>query len=134
MAIDTQIGQELKRKMTCIVCPTGCQLEVEKNADGKLSIIGFQCRRGEVYAENEITDPRRVLTTTVKIRNASLPLLPVRTTEAIPKELLAKAMEILAQVEVAAPVKTGDVIVTNLLDTGIDVIASRDMKRTEDVA
>ncbi|NLY52098.1 MAG: DUF1667 domain-containing protein [Firmicutes bacterium] len=134
MAIDTQVGEELKRKMTCIVCPTGCQLEVQRDGDGKLSITGFQCRRGEAYAENEILNPRRVLTTTVKIRNASLPLLPVRTTEAIPKELLAEAMQVLAQVEVTAPVKTGDVILANILDTGIDVIASRDMKRVEGVA
>ena len=132
MAIGTQVNQELERKMTCITCPTGCQLEVPRNADGELSITGAQCRRGEVYARNEILDPRRVLTTTVRIRNGSLPLLPVRTTEAVPKELLADAMRILAKVEVTAPVRTGDVILPNILDTGIDVTASRDMKRAED--
>ena len=62
----------------------------------------------------------------------ALPLLPVRTTEAVPKELLADAMRILAKVEVTAPVRTGDVILPNILDTGIDVTASRDMKRAED--
>jgi len=120
--------------MTCIVCPTGCLLEVRKDADGKLSITGFQCRRGEMYAENEVLNPKRVLTTTVRIRNASLPLLPVRTSDAIPKELLAEAMRVLAQVEVTAPVKTGDAILANLLDTGVDVIASRDMKRIDGAA
>jgi len=134
MAIETQVSQALKRKMTCITCPTGCQLEVERDAQGNLRITGHQCRRGEIYAQNEVLNPRRVLTTTVRIRHGSLPLLPVRTAEAIPKELLAKAMEVLAQIEVTAPVKPGEVGVANILDTGIDVIASRDMQRVEGAA
>ena len=78
------------------------------------------------------TEPKAGFCNTVKIESELL--LPVRTTEAIPKELLAEAMQVLAQVEVTAPVKTGDVILANILDTGIDVIASRDMKRVEGVA
>ena len=129
MRPDSRQTNEINHKMTCITCPTGCQLEVSRGTDGELKITGFQCRRGEEYARNEVLDPRRVLTTTVKIRGGTLPLLPVRTATAIPKGLLAKAMDILADVEAQAPVKTGDVILGNLLDTGIDVIASRDMAR-----
>lgn len=75
-----------------------------------------------------MTDPRRVLTTTVRIKGGSLPLLPVRTATAIPKGLLSKAVATLADVEVEAPINTGDVIVSDFLGTGTDVIASRDME------
>ncbi len=125
---DDQGAKEFTRKMTCITCPTGCELEVS-NAHGELEITGFQCRRGEEYARNEVLNPRRVLTTTVRVRGGVLPLLPVRTAAAIPKGLLANAMDVLAGMDVDAPVKTGDVILPNLLDTGIDVIASRDMEK-----
>ena len=127
MSKDGTMVKERTRKMTCIVCPTGCQLEIGTGADGAVQISGSQCRRGEEYGRNEILNPVRVLTTTVKIIGGSLPLLPVRTTRAIPKGYLDKAMVALADVEVKAPVSTGDVIAANLLDTGIDVIASRDM-------
>lgn len=120
-------AQMTKRRMTCIICPTGCQLEIS-NADGRVKISGFQCRRGEEYGRNEMTDPRRVLTTTVRIKGGSLPLLPVRTATAIPKGLLSKAVATLANVEVEAPINTGDVIVSDFLGTGTDVIASRDME------
>ncbi|NMB46607.1 MAG: DUF1667 domain-containing protein [Firmicutes bacterium] len=133
MIKDGQLTKEFNRKMTCITCPTGCQLEVRSGADGELEITGFQCRRGQEYARNEVLNPRRVLTTTVKIKGGALPLLPVRTAAAIPKGLLAKAMSVLANIEVEAPVHTGDVILADLLDTGIDLIASRDMDRASQV-
>lgn len=120
-----QLGE--RRIMTCIVCPTGCQLEVSRRTTGELAITGFKCRRGEGYARTEATDPRRVLTTTVRIQGGTLPLLPVRTEKAIPRGLLTEAMQVLARMEAKAPVKTGDVIVPDLLGTGIAVIASRDM-------
>jgi CxxC motif-containing protein len=129
MRQDSQQVNEINRKMTCITCPTGCQLEVSRGSDGQLKIAGFQCQRGEEYARNEVLDPRRVLTTTVKIKGGILPLLPVRTATAIPKELLADAMNLLAAIKAQAPIQTGDIVLANLLDTGIDVIASRDMER-----
>ncbi len=132
MTIDGKT-KESNRKMTCITCPTGCQLEVRGGADGELEITGFQCRRGEEYARNEVLNPKRVLTTTVKVRNGVLPLLPVRTAKAIPKGLLERSMDTLADLEIQAPVRTGDVILANLLDTGIDVIASRDMGEVSEV-
>ena len=128
MSKDGTIVQEISRKMTCIVCPTGCQLEVSTGADGAVRITGSHCRRGEEYGKNEILNPIRVLTTTVRIKGGSLPLLPVRSATAIPKELLDKAMAVLANVEIQAPVHTGDVVVADLLGTDIDVIASRDME------
>lgn len=133
MTLDSKKPKGYNRKMTCITCPTGCQLEVEGSVNGELKITGFQCRRGEEYAKNEVLNPKRVLTTTVKIKDGVLPLLPVRTAKAIPKGLLKQAMHTLADLEAKAPVQTGDVILTNLLDTGIDVIASREIKKASEV-
>ncbi len=119
-----------KKEMICIVCPVGCHMEVVK--DGKTeegyAVSGNQCLRGKVYGIKEMTNPTRVLTTTVKITEGSLPRLPVTTKGAIPKELLMAAMEVINKAEVAAPAKVGQVIVKNLLDTGVDVVATRSME------
>ena len=128
MGKESTMTKEQIQKMTCIVCPTGCQLEVVTTAEGTIDVSGAQCPRGVAYGKNEILNPTRVLTTTVKIRGGSLPLLPVRTARAIAKQHLQRAMMALREVEVSAPVRTGDVIVANLLATGIDVVASRDME------
>ena len=112
MAIGTQVSQELERKMTCITCPTGCQLEVTRNADGELSITGAQCRRGEVYARNEILDPRRVLTTTVRIRNGAC-----RSCLSGPQRLFPKSWSMPCaswQGGSNCLVRTGDVILPNI--------------------
>lgn len=113
---------------TCIVCPIGCELTITLTQNGEFgSVSGNRCKRGEEYAFREITDPRRVLTTTVAIDGAVEPLLPVRTSDAIPKARLFDAMEALKSVRVKAPVKAGQIVVKNLLNLGVDVIASRDM-------
>jgi CxxC motif-containing protein len=94
--------------------------------DGELlAVRGNKCPKGISYARAEILDPRRILTTTVRIRGGSLPQLPVRTRQAIPKSLLAKGMEVLSRFEVDAPVRTGDVLIGDFVGTGVDVIASR---------
>lgn len=113
---------------TCIVCPMGCELLITlKDSTEVIKVAGNRCNRGEGYAIREITDPRRVLTTTVAVEGAAEPLLPVRTVEAIPKGRLFDAMEVLKSVRVKAPVEAGQVIVENLLNLGVDVVASRDM-------
>ena len=116
-----------KHEYTCINCPMSCALElVEENGEVK-SVTGAQCKVGEKYAAEEFTDPRRVVTTTVGVRHGLLPLLPVRTTTAIPRRLILDATRRLAEVVVDAPVRNGQVIVPDILGTGVDVIASRDL-------
>ncbi|MCK9222639.1 MAG: DUF1667 domain-containing protein [Limnochordia bacterium] len=117
-------------KKVCIVCPVGCELTIVPGA--KEEVTGNRCKRGLEYAIREMTDPRRVLTTTVAIRNAAAPLLPVRTKEPIPKGLLEKAMEVLNKIEVTAPVRMGDIVIEDLLGLGIDVVACKDMVAEED--
>lgn len=116
-----------QKELVCIVCPIGCRLIVEESSEGKLTISGNNCVRGVKYGLNEATNPTRVLPTTIKIKNGLLPRLPVRTTEAIPKDLIFKCMSELQKIEVEAPIKMNSVIVKNILDTGVDIIATRNM-------
>ncbi len=112
----------------CIQCPIGCHLEVEEDESGNIvEVRGFDCKRGEKYAAQEHTDPRRMVTTTIRISGGTWAKLPVRTSESVPKGQVADVCKLLRKIEVTAPVKTGDVIVNNVLDTGVDIIASRDM-------
>ncbi len=114
-------------KVLCIICPLGCSISVgERN--GQRSFQGG-CARGRAYAEQEVTHPCRVLTTTVRIRNGEIPRLPVRTSRPFPKELMFALVESLRSFEVEAPVKRGDVLVRNLLGTGVDLIATRTIHR-----
>lgn len=119
------------KDMICIVCPLGCKLKVSEGASdqGVYQIEGNKCSRGENYGLMEMTNPTRVLTTTVIISDASVKRLPVRTSGAIPKKLLKQAMELINKVEVKAPIKSGQVIISNILGTGENIIASRSMYR-----
>ncbi len=112
----------------CIGCPLGCRLEVDEDSHGDIiEIRGSSCRKGDRYAVQEHTDPRRSVTTTVAIIGGSLPRLPVKTDGEIPKDLVLAACEALRKVRVRAPVKMGDVVVEDLLDTGCAVVATRTM-------
>ena len=119
----------MKKEFTCIVCPAGCPLSVELDEDGVvLSVTGNTCRRGELYAKEELTDPRRTLTSTVKITGRELVMLPVRTDKGIRRDAMAEAMEILKTVSVVLPVKRGDVILENFTEDGINLIACKNME------
>lgn len=115
---------EKEQKITCIVCPVGCDITVRGSGDQIKSVEGCSCNRGIEYAKTEFTHPSRILTTTVKIDGGKEPLLPVRTKEPIPKELLLDCMDVIKKVRVQAPVNRYDVIIKNILNTGIDIVAT----------
>lgn len=120
-------------QFNCTTCPSECLLtvEVERDADGHVasvrSVTGNKCPRGDKFAHQELTCPMRVLTTTVAISGGDEVLLPVRTAEAIPLELHAQAMVLIRGLVVEAPIHMGDVILPNLLNTNINLIASMDI-------
>lgn len=120
-------------QFNCTTCPSECLLavEVERDADGTVvevrSVTGNSCPRGDKFAHQELTCPMRVLTTTVAVSGGDEVLLPVRTAEAIPLELHAQAMALIRGLVVNAPIHMGDVILPNLLDTNIKLIASMDI-------
>lgn len=111
----------------CIGCPLGCRLEVEEESGSIVEIRGFSCKRGKEYAEQEHTDPRRIVTTTVRILNGSCRRLPVKTAAPIAKGDVLAVCSHLRSVIVKAPVNVGDVIVHNILRSGIDIIACRNV-------
>lgn len=116
------------KELICISCPMGCHLQVDVETQ---KVTGNTCKRGEIYGINEVTNPVRVVTSTVKIKKGVLPVIPVKTKGAIPKDLNFKVMEVLREIEVEAPIKVGDIIVENILHTGIDVVATRNIRIAE---
>ena len=126
--MSTNVTETLQ--FSCTTCPSECLLtvEVERDADGAVvevrSVTGNSCPRGNKFAHQELTCPMRVLTTTVAVSGGDETLLPVRTAEAIPLSLHAQAMDLIRGLVVDAPIRMGDVVLPNLLDTGTDLIAS----------
>lgn len=112
------------RQITCIRCPMGCLLTVEITDGAVKKVEGNLCKRGVEYAQSECIHPVRTLTTTVKVVNGDP--LPVRSAEPLPKSLIFDCMVVLRTVSVAAPVSAGTVIVKNICNTGIDMIATAD--------
>jgi Uncharacterized protein with conserved CXXC pairs len=122
-------SDNMKRKVTCIVCPRGCRAIVEL-IDGEIKeISGLKCNKGEDYIKQEVTHPFRLLFTTIPIERAkNIDVLPIRTSQPIPKDLLDKGLNKLSKIKVNAPVKIGDVIIKDFMGTGVDVVASRSAK------
>jgi CxxC motif-containing protein len=113
----------------CIGCPLGCRLEIDDTGDSRdiVEVRGNNCRRGEAFVRQEHIDPRRMVTTTVRIENGLWAKLPVKTTSAVPKDKIFGICEALHALTLKAPVRMGDVIISNVMGTGIDVVATRDM-------
>ena len=113
-------------KTICINCPKGCELEVEKTADGSVSVKGNACPRGEEYGRSELVNPTRMVTGLVRVAGMRKPL-PVKTKTAIPKGKIDAVLFALHQTTVQLPVKIGDVIIQNVVETGVDVVATANM-------
>lgn len=118
-----------KHEYVCINCPLSCSLELFEEDGEVLEVQGAECKIGKKYAEEEFKNPRRMVTTTVLIEGGELPLLPVRSKSSIPKVLVKEAVKALADVVIKAPVKSGDIIYPNIVDTGVDIVASRDLPK-----
>ncbi len=111
----------------CIRCPKGCRLRVVVEGES-ITVTGYECLEGKKYGEEEVRNPKRMVTSTVRILKAKYPRLPVRTAEPVPKDRILDVIAALRGVVVRAPVRRGQVIVENVAGTGVDVIAERDME------
>ncbi len=112
--------------MICTVCPLGCRLTLEKDGEGYV-VKGNQCKRGETFAIEEFTHPARMLTTTVRLTRSRHARLPVHSSSPLPRDMLFRAMAEINACSVAAPVRTGQVVIGNILGTGVDICSSRDV-------
>ena len=113
------------KELICITCPRGCHLSVDDN----LNVTGNMCPRGAMYAKAELTHPVRMVTSSVTINSKTQSRLPVKTKDPIPKELIFKVMEEITKVVVDAPVKIGDVIIKDVLGSGVDIVATKNIER-----
>ena len=120
----------MTKTMTCIVCPRGCGLEIE-TAEPSPHVSGAACKRGVEYALRELVDPRRVLTSTVRITEGQRRRLPVRTTAPIPLPRLVEAARALDAVSVRPPLACGAIIAPDWLGLGADLVAADDLPAPE---
>ncbi len=116
------------KKLTCVVCPFGCTLEVKLNDDGSFAgVTGHTCKRGAAYAESEMTNPVRTLTSTVKLADDA-GMLPVKTSAPIPKAMLFEAMDKIKKITATAPITCGDVLEKDFLVPGVDLVACKSVE------
>jgi len=121
------------RELVCISCPVGCVLTVTMDED-RVQVIGHQCKLGERYGEKEVANPTRMLTTSIKVatpctdtceQEPSYRMLSVKTSADIPKDRLLDCLEVIKNLELVGPVDFGAIVVENILDLGVDVVATR---------
>ena len=117
-----------QRELTCICCPVGCALTVTIEGDNSVTVTGNRCPRGAAYGEKEVTNPTRLVTSTVRVGGHPDTGVSVKTAADIPKGRIDDCMKALADVTVAAPIHVGDVIVENVADTGVNIVATRSFR------
>ena len=126
--------QKNKKKFVCIRCPRGCEITTTLDGYTIDKVEGNVCKMGIEYVENEVKDPRRIITTTVKVRNGKFPLVPVWTSQPIPKDKIAGLLKEIRKVELRAPVEIGRIVLKNIFNTGVDVVTSGNVElRSNDV-
>jgi CxxC motif-containing protein len=118
------------REMVCIVCPNGCRLNVFVDGQNRVTRVeNALCRNGRTYAEDEVQCPKRSLTSTVKVKDGTHPLVSVRSSKPIPKEKLQEAVDTLRLLELTAPVDFHQVIVSDIMGTGADIVTTRQIAK-----
>ena len=116
-----------ERHLTCINCPMGCPLTVTIEDGKAVSVTGNTCKRGEHYGMKEVTNPTRIVTSSVRVKGGELRMVSCKTKEDIPKGKIFDILKAIEDIELQAPVKIGDVVLANVCDTGVDVIATKNV-------
>lgn len=114
-----------KKSFTCIRCPRGCRLTAER-LDDRVSVSGNLCPRGRVYGEQEFCEPKRMVTSLVKVVGGDKPVLPVKTTEPVIKSVVKAVLDKIMIIRINAPVSAGDVVMKDIVE-GVDLVATSDV-------
>ncbi len=114
-----------KRHLVCLICPIGCEVDVIHDGGNIISIEGNKCKKSEEFVRQELIEPMRILTTTVRIEGARWPVIPVRSDRPVPKRLFSHIMRKLSLINLQAPVSVLHVVVSNVAGTGANIIATR---------
>lgn len=120
--------EKMKKDFTCICCPLGCQITVTKE-NGQYLITGNNCPKGEKYVKDEMTNPTRMVTSVVPVTDGEIPVVSVKTKEAIPKDKIKDCMEALKGIRTDAPVEIGDIIIENVCGTSVSVVATKNVEK-----
>lgn len=118
-----------KRDLICIGCPMGCPLTVEIENAEVVSVSGNTCPRGDAYARKEVTNPTRIVTSTVMVEGGTVDMVSVKTKNDIPKDKIFECIKALKGIRVKAPVRIGDVILSDVAGTGVDIVATKGVFR-----
>lgn len=111
----------MEKELICIICPIGCRLTIDPST---LEVTGNNCPRGAQYARKELENPTRTLTTTIAVANGKSTMVSCKSSEELPKELLFKCMDIINKVVLEAPIGLNQILIKNILETGVDIIAT----------
>ncbi|MCI9119841.1 MAG: DUF1667 domain-containing protein [Flavonifractor sp.] len=114
-----------KRELICIGCPMGCPVTVELEGGEIVNVTGHTCKRGDVYARKEVTNPTRIVTSTVMVEGGTADMVSVKTRDDVPKGKIFECVQALKGLTVQAPVHIGDVILSDAAGTGVDIIATK---------
>ena len=117
----------MTKELTCIGCPMGCRVTVTMDGDEIREVEGFTCKKGDIYARKEVTAPTRIVTSLVSVTGGTLPKVSVKTAEDIPKDAIFPCMEEIKKLQVEAPVAIGDVLLTDIAGTGVNLIATKNI-------
>ena len=113
----------MSKELTCIVCPRGCRLTIDDN----LNVTGNSCPRGAQYAKDEMTNPKRMITSIVRVKNRENMMVSVKTSQSIPKGKIFEVMAEIEKVSVNAPVHIGDIVIKDVLGTGSNIVATKEI-------
>ena len=116
------------KELTCICCPMGCSLKIEVENNEILSVTGNTCKRGDIYARKELTNPTRIVTSTVRVKGKEKEMASVKTKTDIPKGKIMDCLKEMKNIEIEAPVHIGQVIIENVAGTGVPVIATKEIR------
>ena len=116
------------KTLTCIGCPMGCELTVtyEEGDRDSVTVTGNTCEKGRLYGIDEVISPKRMVTGTVNIDNRKGTVASVKTRESVPKDMVLPIADELKKAHISAPLKIGDTVIENVLDTGVDIIVTKD--------
>jgi CxxC motif-containing protein len=118
-----------KKQITCVVCPIGCKILIKTDGKSFNLLSGNKCKRGIEYAKNEALDPRRMLTSSIFVKNGEWPLVSVKSSQPIQKQKVFSVLKKIKNKTVSAPVKSGQIIIKNVANSEIDIVATKSIKK-----
>jgi len=119
---------DISKEFICVSCPVGCNLVVTQTT-GDINVTGHQCEAGVAYAQEELTNPTRNIATSVRVTGGDMPMLSVKTSRPIPKGMIMDVVAAIHKVKVATPIKIDDIVLANVCDTGVDIVATRSIQK-----